>query len=66
LTSRLTSEEMKLVQVRKEMRPRTYRVKVTFIIVIVPNDVSQYVQWTAAAHFLKLDKLCCYWINPAK
>ncbi|PUZ70483.1 hypothetical protein GQ55_2G234300 [Panicum hallii var. hallii] len=27
LTSRLTSEEMKLVQVRKEMRPRTYRVK---------------------------------------
>jgi len=66
LTSRLTSEEMKLVQVRKEMRPRTYRVKVTFIIVIVPNDVSQYVQWTAAAHFLKLDKVCCYWINPAK
>ncbi|CAN6204283.1 unnamed protein product [Urochloa humidicola] len=27
LTSRLTSEEMKLVQVRKEMRPRTYRIK---------------------------------------
>ncbi|CAD6219582.1 unnamed protein product [Miscanthus lutarioriparius] len=27
LTSRLTSEEMKLVQVRKEMSPRTYRIK---------------------------------------
>ncbi|KAJ1289448.1 hypothetical protein BS78_02G164900 [Paspalum vaginatum] len=27
LTSRLTSEEMKLVQIRKEMRPRTYRIK---------------------------------------
>ena len=58
LTSRLTSEEMKLIQVRKEMRPRTYRVKVAFILFIFPNDVSQYVQWTAAAaaHFLKFDK----------
>ncbi|KAF7058672.1 hypothetical protein CFC21_065680 [Triticum aestivum] len=27
LTSRLTPEELKLVQVRKEMRPRTYRIK---------------------------------------
>jgi ribosome biogenesis GTPase A len=31
LTSRLTREELKLVQVSKEMRPRTYRIKVNTI-----------------------------------
>jgi ribosome biogenesis GTPase A len=36
LTSRLTLEEQKLVQVRKEMRPRTYRLKVSFCSIYAP------------------------------
>jgi ribosome biogenesis GTPase A len=56
LTSRLTSEEMKLVQVRKEMRPRTYRIKVTSILFIFPNYVSHMFNGLAISHFLKLHR----------
>jgi ribosome biogenesis GTPase A len=36
ITARLNREELKLVQVRKELRPRTYRVKVLSIISTFP------------------------------
>lgn len=59
LTSRLTSEEMKLVQVRKEMTPRTYRIKVTFVFLVLIYSLMICVNMSnglVASHLLKFHK----------
>jgi hypothetical protein len=51
LTSRLTLEEQKLVQVRKEMRPRTYRLKVSHCSFYAPSISDDFCDGFSEVNF---------------